>query len=216
MKKIILFFAIFLFFQNVACAHYYLPSTSISQKHWGIGVAQVPKNVVVYREPNSFSDKVMEIEAQQDKISCNQNECKDNPFVAFYPNRKYAFLIAEDEQNGWVQVCYNQASKSFGWVKLDDDTIFYTWAKFLNLYGRKHGLYLFKDVKKKDKILYAQPFSRSQSVDKFEYPKYISPWYVSGNFVMVKLLDYDNVQKTGWLRWRTDDGELLLFPDFKH
>ncbi|MBR1976710.1 hypothetical protein IKA15_00350 [bacterium] len=216
MKKIALFFLIYLFFQNVASAFYQLPTTSLAQKHWGIGVVQVPGEILVHREPNVFSEIIFEIKTEGNKILCDSKECENSPFVAFYPEKKYAFLVAEDEQEGWAQVYCNQPDSSFGWVKLNEDTIFYTWAKFLNLFGRRHGLYLFKDVKKKDKILFAQPFSGSQSVDKFEYPKHISPWYVSGNFVMVKLLNYDNVQKTGWLRWRTDNGELMLFPDFKH
>lgn len=216
MKKIVLFFFVFLFFQNVASAFYSLPNSSVSQLHWGIGVASVPNKILIYSEPKTSSDKVFEIEIKDGKYSCNNKECKVNPFVGFQPQKNIALLIAEDEQNGWAYVCYNQIAKSFGWVKLDADTTFYTWAKFINFYGRKYGLYLFKDVKKKDKILFAQPFSGSQSVDKFEYPKHIAPWYVSGNFVMVKLLNYDNVQKTGWLRWRTDNGELLLFPDFKN
>ncbi len=216
MKKIILFFFVFLFFQNVVNAFYLLPNNSHAQTHWGIGVVKVPENLIIHKEPALFSEKLLEIEIKDEKIFCGQNECKENPFVAFNPQKKYAFLITEDERNSWAYVCYNQASKSFGWVKLDDNTLFYTWAQFINLYGRKYGLYLFKDMKKKDKLLFAQPFSGSQSVDKFEYPKHIAPWYVSGNFVMVKLLNYDNVQKTGWLRWRTDDGELLLFPNFKN
>ena len=216
MKKITLFLAVFLIFQNVASAFYSLPSTSYSQAHWGIGVVEVSNKVLVYSEPNAFSDKIFEIQIKENKYLCNQKECKISPFVAFHPQKNVALMIAEDEQGGWANVCYNQTTKSFGWVKLNDNNKFYTWAKFINLYGRQYGLYLFKDVKKKDKLLLAQPFSGSQSVDKFEYPKHIAPWYVSGNFVMVKLLNYDNIQKTGWLRWRTDEGELLLFPDFKN
>lgn len=216
MKKIILFFLFFLFFQNIASAFYSLPNTSVSQSHWGIGVVKVPEVIAIYSEPNIFSDKIFEIQIKDNEYLCNQKECKVSPFVAFHPQKKVTLMIAEDEQNSWAYVCYNQEAKTFGWVKLDDDTKFYTWGKFINLYGRQNGLYLFKDVKKNDKMLLAQPFSGSQSVDKFEYPKHISPWYVSGNFVMVKLLDYDNVQKTGWLRWRTDEGKILLFPDFKN
>ena len=80
-------------------------------------------------------------------------------------------------------------------------------------YGKKHGIYVFKDVKKDQRVLYAASYEGAQIVDSFEMAKFITPWFVSGNCVMVKLIHWDNTQKTGFLRWRDLNGKLWLFVD---
>ena len=80
------------------------------------------------------------------------------------------------------------------------------------VFGKKHGLYLLDDS---NKNLYSKAEDGAQVVDSFKYAKYIEPWFVNGNFLMVKIIDYDNKQKTGYIRWRTDDGKLLVFVKFR-
>ena len=44
-----------------------------------------------------------------------------------------------------------------------------------------------------------------------EMPKYISPWLVRGNWVLVKVHDFNNQFKTGWFEYRGSNGKLKMF-----
>ena len=88
---------------------------------------------------------------------------------------------------------------------------FIPWKDFLLQYGKKYGIILFTDEFIGDKKLYAQGDETSKVVDNFDYPKHIMPWFVNGNWLLVKLYDYDDEQKTGYIRWRNDDGSLRVF-----
>jgi hypothetical protein len=39
--------------------------------------------------------------------------------------------------------------------------------------------------------------------------------HVRGNWMLVELRDLGEERPIGWLRWREDDGNFLLWPDFK-
>lgn len=40
--------------------------------------------------------------------------------------------------------------------------------------------------------------------------------HVRGNWLLVEVLDFQNLTPMGWIRWRDDDGRLLAFVDFTH
>lgn len=209
MKKLLLVF-LFFFIHNIAHASY-LPNYMNSVSNWGIGAVVAPREFSLYEKPDLNSKKTMNIKwAQDGELFCNGEECKENPFVAFVPNKNYAILSVYDEYDGWAEVyCGNSNERLF--LKLNDNTKFYTWGQFMLAYGKKHGFYVFKDVKKEDRVLYGSPVEGGQIVDSFEIAKFITPWFVRGNWIMVKLIHWDNTQKTGFLRWRDLDGHLWGF-----
>ena len=58
---------------------------------------------------------------------------------------------------------------------------------------------------------------QSNTTGSVELPRYIKPWLVRGNWVLVKVADFSSKgteNKTGWLNYRGDNGKLKLFVKF--
>ena len=90
------------------------------------------------------------------------------------------------------------------------------WEDFLNLYGRKRGVYIFNNTPDIYKRLYSQEKEESTMVDSFNFPKHIALWLIKGNWMLVKITTYDGLTKTGWMRWRTENGAVMVFPDVRN
>ena len=188
-----------------------------SIKHKGIGFVEVKSPLIIRIEPDENSELLERVDFDyNDNIHCmkNKNCSMSDIFVSYSKERKIAFLTALDEQGDWNQVCFNSKTKPLcGWVDSDDD-VFYSLGEFYNDLGRKYGLYLFKDVDKADKILYSAPTKQTNSTGTIEMPRAIFPWLIRGNWLLVKVSDFDNKQKTGWINFRDDLGTLKLFVKF--
>ena len=219
MRKIISSIIISLFVCNMTFADV-LPYYINSLRRYGIGYTNVTSPVVLRQTPNkdgrildslNFDFSTGETSCIENKTRCSQDEV----FAAFSQSKKIALLTALDETEGWSLVCFNQSQNPVcGWVKEDAKNKFYNWSDFFNIYGKKYGLYMFKDVQKVDKILYAAPVKQSNTTGSIELPKMISPWLIRGNWLLVKVHDFNNQVKTGWINFRGNDGKLRLFVKF--
>ena len=218
MKKIILtiiFSLIFTLKANADVTPQYLSSVA----HFGIGIAQNGKNIKIYENPNTSSkikaqiswDETGNLKCKNTKMNCEAQEI----FIGFAPSNNVALFSVEDENDEWINVCYNQKYRLFGWIKKDENTKYLSWGEFLINYGKKYGMYLFRDVPKEYKILYASPNNGSPSVDSFFLATHINPWLIRGNWILVKVENYDDKQKTGWLRFRGEDGRFFGFVNLK-
>lgn len=200
----------------------FVPQYAGTVQNWGIGGVFVDKEISLYELRNTNSKLVAKIKWNEKGDVVCRGKCADsgNIFVEFIPSKNYALLAAEDVfdnedgANGvWAQVYYGGNNKA--WLKLDENNKFISWQDFLTIYGKKHGFYLFKDIKKEERKLYARPQDDTRTVDSWESAKLITPWFVKGNWIMVKVLNFDNVQKTGWFKWRTSEGTLRGFVDLR-
>lgn len=215
MKKLILIFLIFI---NFVAAADVMPYYINSLRRYGIGFTSIQSPLVMRRTP-SYDGEILETLNFDFKgqASCliNKTRCEtDEIFAAYSESKKIALLTTLDETENWSMVCFNQYEKPIcGWV---DGKInkFYNWGDFFNIYGRKYGIYLFKDIQKADKILYAGPMKQTNTTGSIELARSIVPWLVRGNWVLVKVMDFGNQAKTGWLNYRDDKGKLKLFVKF--
>lgn len=194
-----------------------MPRYIDSIKNYGIGFTKVQSPLIIKKAPEKDAE-VLEIVTfdYNNRIACstNKNDCSLNKIFSFYLNeKKAAFMTTTDETQGYNLVCFNDKQALCGWVE-SKNNIFYDWNMFFNVLGRKYGLYAFQDISKNDRIIYASPDRNSNSTGSIEMPKYISPWLVQGNWVLVKIYEYDSKIKTGWLNYRGDDGKLRLFVKF--
>lgn len=181
-----------------------------------IGVYQVSNNIKIYSEPNENSKVQLNVNWDANNYNC-ADVSAGNLFVVFLPKRDLAFLTVVDENDNedWVQISYNQNGIKTGWVKKDDDFRFMNWRSFINIYGRKYGLYYLKDAPESSKVLYGTAADDAKSIGKIMLSQNIKLTNVSGNWVLVIIFDVDRTQKIGWIKWRNISGEIYLFPDIK-
>jgi hypothetical protein len=176
-----------------------------------IGLYQSDADITLYSQPAVNSNVI-----KQMKFSYAPETMPDGVFAVLLNDKKLGFLYVTDiEDDGWVQVLYDKQTGARGWVQTEDRMQFLPWLNFYNLYGRKYGLRLFKDVPDDIKVLHAKSEEASQNISKLNYVKQMKLTAVRGNWALVSVMDLDKVPKTGYLRWRSNDGVIYAFPDIK-
>ena len=195
-----------------------LPYYINSLKRVAIGFTNVQSPLVLRKTPQEDGEILETVNFDFEKnVSClvNKQRCSlEEVFSAYSTEKKIALLTTVDETQGWSLVCFNQSEKPVcGWAE-EKKNKYYNWTDFFNIYGRKYGVYLFKDLQKTDKILYSAPLKQTNSVGTIDMPRKIDPWLIRGNWILVKVYDFNNQLKTGWINFRFDNGKLKLFVNF--
>ena len=65
-----------------------------------------------------------------------------------------------------------------------------------------------KDIK-------AQTEDLAKTISTMNYPQKINLNVIRGNWALVSVFDLDKTPKTGYVRWRSDNGVRYFFPDIK-
>ncbi len=178
------------------------------------GFYQVGKKVVLHEEPDENSKIIQEINWTSDKL--NPEELSfDDVFSVFIGSKELALMAVDDETEDWIKLIYDNKNNKSGWLKKDDPYKFMTWVYFYNAYGKKYGLKILKDAPEVTEKLYSSPDETSQIIARINHPQYIKLNVLRGNWALVSVMDLDKTPKTGYLRWRSDDGVKYLFPDIK-
>lgn len=219
MKKFLIFLIILIFCFEPAFADY-LPTHINQGFHYGIGSIAIKGEVPIYEMNDLKSPLAAFIKLEKNKVTIKERGVKNpeitSTFVAYSKEYNLALLSVETDDDDWFYICYDQKRKLFGWVKKNENIDFMPWEAFMNLYGRKFGVYIFNNTPDYYKKLYSKEDEESTVVDTFNFPKHISLWLIKGNWILVKLTTYDGLTKTGWMRWRTEEGDLMAFPDFRN
>ncbi len=176
-----------------------------------IGMYQTDKELTLYSHPEANSQVIKKMD-----FSYNAETMPDSVFAVLINDKKLGFLYVSDiDEDGWVQVIYDKQTRAKGWVQTVDRMQFLPWLNFYNLYGRKYGLRLMKDAPDDTKVLRAKAEDLSQNVSKLNYIKQIKLTTIRGNWALVSVFDLDKTPKTGYLRWRSNDGVIYAFPNIK-
>lgn len=176
-----------------------------------IGMYQTDKELTLYSHPEANSQVIKKMD-----FSYNPETMPDSVFAVLINDKKLGFLYVSDiDEDGWVQVIYDKQTSAKGWVQTVDRMQFLPWLNFYNLYGRKYGLRLMKDAPDDTKVLRAKAEDLSQNVSKLNYIKQIKLTTIRGNWALVSVFDLDKTPKTGYLRWRSNDGVIYAFPNIK-
>lgn len=176
-----------------------------------LGLYQTDKELTLYSHPDSNSDVIKKM-----SFSYNPETMPDSVFAVLINEKKLGFLYVSDiSDEGWVQVVYDKRVGAKGWVQTVDRMQFLPWLNFYNLYGRKYGLRILKDAPNDIEVLKAKSEDLSQTVSKLNYVKQIKLTVIRGNWALVSAFDLDKTPKTGYLRWRGDDGTIYAFPNIK-
>lgn len=180
-----------------------------------IGFIQVPESFNVYSEPTQASELL-------ETLSWNKTEVKYSggtmePYLVFAVmlyEKRLAFCTVLDEQDGWYKIVYDREKQLSGWIKPAIPQDFWNLREFYTSYGKKYGLYYFKDAPDGTKKLHSAPAETSQELGGFDVVKYIKLTIIRGNWALVSVMDMANVPKTGFVKWRNADGQLYMFPNF--
>lgn len=214
MKKFLLILAILLlmpvkgFCENVVPQYVSIEHTNT------LGLYQAPSEIVLYKEPYQSSNIVHSISWIGDKIFPESVKANDL-FIVFLPQKNLGFLAVTDETDEWVQVIYNNSTGAKGWIKKDDPYRFMSWIMFYNMYGKKYGLNLLKEAPPEAKDLHTSTDDKSQIVGTINMPQKINLNAMRGNWALVSVMDIDKTPKTGYVRWRSDNGIKYYFPAIK-
>lgn len=214
MKKFLLILAILLlmpvkgFCENVVPQYVSIEHTNT------LGLYQAPSEIVLYKEPYASSNIVHSISWIGDKIFPESVKANDL-FIVFLPQKNLGFLAVTDETDEWVQVIYNNSTGAKGWIKKDDPYRFMSWIMFYNMYGKKYGLNLLKEAPPEAKDLHTSTDDKSQIVGTINMPQKINLNVMRGNWALVSVMDIDRTPKTGYVRWRSDNGVKYYFPAIK-
>ncbi len=211
MKRIIMFLITYLFIGTLSCFADVVPRYTYSILNTGIGTFNAPNSFTVYEKPDELSKKLLEIK-WDDSGLLTDNLAEKEVFSVFVPSKNIAYCIVEDEIDGWVKIYYSQSKSLSGWVKTDNKHRFVSWFGFYMSWGRRNGVYVFNDMPVINKRIMSAASANSQKIAGFTWPKYIKLTLVRGNWMLVKMLDFGDEAKVGWMQWRDENGKFLMFP----
>ena len=149
-------------------------------------------------------------------FSYNPETMPDNVFAVLLNEKKLGFLYVSDiGDDGWVEVIYDKITGAKGWVQTEDRFQFLPWLSFYNMYGRKYGLRILKDAPDEIETLHAKSEDLSQNVATLRFVKQIKLTVIRGNWALVSVVDIDKTPKTGYMKWRGNDGTIYAFQNIK-
>jgi hypothetical protein len=208
MKKLLIFLCLLVILPVMADT---MPYYSKSMPKKAIGVYQTGDSITIYSHPEANSKVLRTFD-----FSYNPETMPDGVFALLLNERKLGLMYVSDiDDDGWVEVIYDKHTGAKGWVKTEDRFQFLPWISFYNMYGRKYGLRILKDAPDSVDILHAKSEDLSQNVGKMNYVKQVRLTKIQGNWALVSVVDLDKVPKTGYMRWRGDDGSIYAFPNIK-
>ncbi len=214
MKKVLLTL-IMLLFTTFSAAYADVIPQNVSFKYTNTyGLYQAPDKIVLHKEPSDSSPIVNSIIISGEKLF-PETVKPEELFVLFIPSKNLGMLAVTDETDDWIQIIYNNETGASGWIKKDDPYRFMTWIMFYNMYGRKYGLNLLKQAPDSAKDLHTSTDDKSQIVGTINMPQKINLNVIKGNWALVSVYDIDRIPKTGYVRWRSNDGVKYYFPAIK-
>lgn len=198
---------------GVFALNVYPDTVSLNQENT-YGVYQVDHSIVVYKEPDDKSPIKTKIVWDKENVIPNDLKLTDL-FVVYSAPRDLALMAVTDETDDWVEVIYNQRTGDRGWIKKDDPYKFSPWVNFYSMYGKKYGLRVLKGSPESVNNMYGSTEDGAKIISTMNKPEIINLNVIRGNWMLVTVADADRTPKTGFIRWRSDDGVKYLFPKFE-
>lgn len=214
MKKIIIGLFVFIAMSLSVFAVDVMPNVVSLSNVNTLGVYQVGSNIVLRKTPDDNAQIVKVIKIVNNSI-VPSDLTFDNVFVVYQGTKDLAFMAVSDETEDWVELIYNNKTGEKGWLKKDDPYKFLTWVNFYNMYSKKYGLYILNGAPKSVNEMHGSPDDTSKVISTINHPQKIILNFIKGNWMLVSVMDLDRTPKTGYVRWRSDEGIKYLFPAIK-
>lgn len=179
-----------------------------------VGMYQVCDDIKIYKEPREESQILYRVRYNAEEFF-PETIGAEKFFTVFLPKKSLALVNVVDVTDEWVEIVYNNSTGETGWIKKDDPYKFMTWINFYNTYGKKYGLKMLKGVPETCKDIKASPEDSAKTISVINMPQKINLTVIRGNWALVSVMDLDRTPKTGYIRWRSDDGVRYLFPEVR-
>ena len=179
-----------------------------------VGLYQVSDDVSIYKEPDEESMILYRVRWNKEEFFPPEIGA-ENFFALFVAKKDLAFVNVTDVTEDWIEIVYNNSTGETGWIKKDDPYKFMTWINFYNSYGKKYGLKLLKSTPDFCKNIKAVTEDESKTISTINIPQQIKLTVIRGNWALVSVYDMDRTPKTGYVRWRSEDGVRYFFPAIK-
>lgn len=160
----------------------------------------------------------------------------DHTFFCFYPQLDVAMMaVTGDTDDGWVEVIYDQAGHKTGWVKAKATSaeanasssvtspqaakkepahfgLYQTWLEFMKLNAKASGIYWLSGVKEYNRSIRSSDTDEAKMLP-VTIIRDLKVRHIRGNWLLVEVLDFQRNTPIGWVRWRDDNGNLMVFPN---
>lgn len=214
MKKLFLLILMVFLGINLANAKDIMPVRPNINQVNSIGLYQVSDDIQIYKEPNEDSQILYRVRWNSDEFFPNDLGF-EKFFVVFLPKKSLELAAVTDMTDDWIEIIYDNQTGKTGWIKMDDPYKFMTWINFYNTYGKKYGLMLLKSAPEFCKDIKAATEDSAKTISTMNYPQKINLNVIRGNWALVSVMDLDKTPKTGYIRWRSDNGVRYFFPAIK-
>lgn len=180
-----------------------------------IGFLKMPKSFKLYLYPRTDSQVVETVDWNKFEVKFRKT-CVEpaDVFAVQVPSKNTNFFMVVDEQEDWYKIIYDKKQNKSAWVKPDSNEDFWGLRDFYSIYAKQYGLYYMKNIDYRKRGIYSGAYDDSQKLNGFTLIKSIKLHKISGNWALVTVVDFDSKPKIGYIRWREDDGSILLFPKF--
>jgi hypothetical protein len=218
----------------------YGPQQYKSGYAYGNGIYFAPYDFTVYEQPDvssaligqfHWSRRTQTNAIQMTNASGNpQSVYADHVFFCFYPELDVAMMaVTGDSEDGdWIEVIYDQSKKRTGWINLKRPSaeklemasaekpkhfgVYQTWQDFMKLNAKTSGIYWLSGVTE-----YQRSVRQSDADEAKFIPvtviRQLKVKHIRGNWLLVQVVDFERNTPIGWVRWRDEDGNLLVFPN---
>ncbi len=214
MKKIILSIFMILFMALGVCAKDIIPVQPSMEGVRTVGLYQVKDDITIYKFPDEDAQILYRVRWNSEEFF-PESIGANNFFALFISKKDLAYVNVVDIVDGWVEIVYDNSKGLTGWIKEDDPYKFMTWTNFYTTYGKKYGLNILKGAPSNCKDIKGSPDDLSQTISTMNMPQKIHLNLIRGNFALVSVMDLDKTPKTGYIRWRSDNGVRYFFPAIK-
>lgn len=214
MKKIILSIFMILLMALGVCAKDIIPVQPSMEGVRTVGLYQVKDDITIYKFPDEDAQILYRVRWNSEEFF-PESIGANNFFALFISKKDLAYVNVVDIVDGWVEIVYDNSKGLTGWIKEDDPYKFMTWTNFYTTYGKKYGLNILKGAPSNCKDIKGSPDDLSQTISTMNMPQKIHLNLIRGNFALVSVMDLDKTPKTGYIRWRSDNGVRYFFPAIK-
>ncbi len=214
MKRIFLSIIMVLFLALGSLAKDIIPIQPTLDGVRTVGLYQVKDDINIYKFPDEEAQILYRVRWNSEEFF-PESIGADNFFTVFIAKKDLAYVNVVDIVDGWVEIVYDNSKGLTGWIKEDDPYKFMTWTNFYTTYGKKYGLNILKGAPSTCKDIKGSPDDLSQTISVINMPQKIHLSIIKGNFALVSVMDMDKTPKTGYVRWRGDNGVRYFFPAIK-